>query len=51
MTLTLWFSKKAKSVVQTSVNLGRQEEGAERFKTQWIIKKCGEDYHGLSIPV
>lgn len=32
MTLTLWFSKKAKSVVQTSVDLGRQVEGAERFE-------------------
>jgi hypothetical protein len=31
MTITLWTSKKARSVVQTSVNLGRQEEGAERF--------------------
>lgn len=31
MTLTLWFSRKAKSVIKTSVNLGRQEEGAERF--------------------
>ena len=32
MTITLWTSKKARSVVQTSVNLGRQEEGAERFQ-------------------
>ncbi|MBR9998012.1 MAG: inorganic phosphate transporter [Cyclobacteriaceae bacterium] len=32
MTLTLWFSKKARSVVQTSVNLGRQAEGFERFQ-------------------
>lgn len=32
MTLTLWFSKKAKSVVKTAVNLGRQDEGVERFK-------------------
>ncbi len=31
MMITLWTSKKAKSVVNTSVNLGRQYEGAERF--------------------
>jgi phosphate/sulfate permease len=32
MILTLWTSKKARSVVQTSVNLGRQSEGFERFQ-------------------
>ena len=31
MILTLWFSKKAQSVTETEVNLGRQDEGAERF--------------------
>ncbi|MCB0559704.1 MAG: inorganic phosphate transporter [Lewinellaceae bacterium] len=31
MILTLWFSKKAQSVTETEVNLGRQEEGSERF--------------------
>ncbi len=38
MTCTLWFSKKAKSVVQTSVNLSRQEEGKERFKGNQISR-------------
>lgn len=32
MVLTLWFSRKARSVTETEVNLGRQDEGAERFK-------------------
>lgn len=32
MILTLWFSKKARSVTETEVNLGRQEDGAERFR-------------------
>ncbi|CDF79774.1 probable low-affinity inorganic phosphate transp orter [Formosa agariphila KMM 3901] len=32
MSLTLWFSKKARSVVKTAVDLGRQEEGQERFE-------------------
>ena len=31
MVLTLWFSKKARSVTETEVNLGRQNEGHERF--------------------
>ncbi len=33
MGLTLWFSKKAKTVVKTSVDLGRQYEGYERFNS------------------
>ena len=32
MTLTLWFSSKAKKVTETEVNLGRQDEGDERFE-------------------
>ncbi|NNK70619.1 MAG: inorganic phosphate transporter [Flavobacteriaceae bacterium] len=31
MIVTLWFSKKARSVTETEVNLGRQSEGHERF--------------------
>jgi phosphate/sulfate permease len=31
MVVTLWFSKKARSVTDTEVNLGRQHEGLERF--------------------
>lgn len=31
MVVTLWTSRKAKAVVKTSVDLGRQEEGFERF--------------------
>ncbi len=33
MVLTLWFSKKARTVTETEVNLGRQEEGEERFES------------------
>ncbi|MDR6300194.1 inorganic phosphate transporter [Mesonia maritima] len=32
MVVTLWFSSKARSVVDTGVNLARQGDGAERFK-------------------
>lgn len=31
MVVTLWLSSKARSVTQTEVNLGRQDDGAERF--------------------
>lgn len=31
MIVTLWFSKKARSVVKTSLDLSRQDEGDERF--------------------
>ena len=31
MTITLWTSKKARSVIKTSLDLGRQYEGSERF--------------------
>lgn len=33
MGMTLWLSKKAKTVVKTSVDLGRQYEGYERFNS------------------
>ena len=31
MILTLWFSRKARTVIETSVNLARQDTGYERF--------------------
>ena len=33
MVITLWFSRKARSVTATTVQLGRQEEGFERFES------------------
>jgi phosphate/sulfate permease len=38
MIVTLWSSRKARSVVQTSVNLGRQSEGFERFEGNEISR-------------
>jgi len=38
MILTLYFSRKAKTVIKTSVDLSRQEEGEERFGSSWIAK-------------
>lgn len=38
MVLTLWFSKKARRVVKTSVDLSRQDEGTERFRPNAISR-------------
>ncbi|MCF8368364.1 MAG: inorganic phosphate transporter [Bacteroidales bacterium] len=38
MVVTLWTSKKAKSVVKTSLDLGRQEEGYERFSSSLVSR-------------
>lgn len=39
MVLTLWFSSKARYVVQTGVNLSRQGEGDERFEANLLSRK------------
>jgi len=38
MVLTLYLSKKARSVLKTSIDLSRQDEGEERFKATWFSK-------------
>ncbi len=38
MVLTLWFSKKARTVIETSVNLSRQDTGYERFGSSPISR-------------
>lgn len=38
MTLTLWFSRKARTVTETEVNLGRQQEGLERFSPNLLAQ-------------
>jgi len=35
---TLWFSKKARSVTKTEVNLGRQHSGFERFESSAVSR-------------
>lgn len=39
MVLTLWLSKKARSVVKTTLDLSRQDEGDERFGSSAISRK------------
>src|SRR6056297_1270928 len=38
MVITLWLSKKARSVTETEINLSRQEEGYERFGSSGISR-------------
>ena len=39
MVITLWTSKKAKTVTETEINLGQQDEGAEKFESIWLSRK------------
>ncbi|MCB0597105.1 MAG: inorganic phosphate transporter [Lewinellaceae bacterium] len=38
MVITLWTSKKARSVVKTSLDLGRQDAGDERFASSFLSR-------------
>ncbi len=38
MALTLWTSKKARNVIQTSVNLSSQKDGVERFSGNNLVR-------------
>ncbi len=38
MVITLWFSSKARNVVDTGINLSRQGEGVERFEPNWLSR-------------
>jgi phosphate/sulfate permease len=49
MAVTLWFSKKARTVTATEVNLGRQEEGEERFGSSMISRTVVRMFTSLSL--
>jgi len=38
MVITLWLSKKAKTVTETEISLGQQDEGTERFESIWLSR-------------
>ena len=48
MILTLWFSKKARHVIETGVNLSRQSEGAEQFSSNFLSRFLVRITVGLS---
>ena len=39
MVVTLWLSKKARSVTETEISLGQQHEGTERFESIWLSRR------------
>jgi hypothetical protein len=47
MVATLWFSKKARSVTRTEVNLSRQDEGLERFDSSQLSRVIVRMANGL----
>ncbi len=51
MVITLWMSKKTRSVVKTSVNLGRQAEGFERFEGNEIARGIVRSISTLSLGI
>ncbi|MAT73510.1 MAG: phosphate:sodium symporter [Planctomycetaceae bacterium] len=38
MVVTLWLSRKAQTVTETEISLGRQNEGAERFESIYLAR-------------
>jgi phosphate/sulfate permease len=38
MIITLWTNAKSRKVTETEVSLGRQEEGDEKFKSNWVSR-------------
>ena len=48
MVLTLWFSKKAKTVTETEVSLARQDEGVERFGSTGLSRSIVRGFVNFS---
>ncbi|MBE0640652.1 MAG: inorganic phosphate transporter, partial [Bacteroidales bacterium] len=52
MVVTLWTSRKAKSVVETTLNLSRQDEGVERFhsnpSSRFLVRAAIGASNGMS---
>jgi phosphate/sulfate permease len=51
MVITLWTSKKARSVVKTSLDLGRQNGGYERFSASFFSRSLVRSFIGVSSKV
>ena len=47
MVSTLWVSKKAKTVTETEISLGQQDEGMERFESVWLSRRIVNLFHSL----
>ncbi len=51
MAVTLWSSKKARSVIETSVDLSRQSEGSERFNSSILSRNLVRGTRNLALTV
>ena len=51
MVITLYTSKKAKSVVKTSLDLGRQDEGYERFSSFMVSRRLVRNFASIATKV
>ena len=51
MVLTLWFSKKAQSVTETTLDLSRQDEGTERFKPNSFARSLVRVAHTIALTI
>ncbi len=47
MILTLWFSKKARTVIETEVNLSRQKDGDEQFGSNQLSRSIVRFFYNL----
>ncbi|MCB9316933.1 MAG: inorganic phosphate transporter [Lewinellaceae bacterium] len=48
MTITLWTSRKARTVIKTSVDLGRQYDGAERFDSYAVSRSLVRSFSKMA---
>jgi len=48
MVVTLWLSRKAQTVTETEISLGRQDEGSERFESIFLARVIVRMAIGLS---
>lgn len=48
MVITLYTSRKAKSVIKTSLDLGRQEEGYERFSSSMLSRSLVRNFGSMA---
>ncbi len=48
MAITLWVSRKARTVTKTELNLGRQDDGLERFGSSPLSRSVVRMFTGLS---
>lgn len=47
MVITLWVSRKAKTVTETEISLGHQDECMERFESVWLSRRIVNLFHSL----